>query len=126
VDTSLPLDDSAVFNDCSVIPVIVSILEHNLNAIAVQIEYSSVEMAILIAASGRGAVGATSSGQGCSIELSHSRTARSGECDVRGAGFYTTLVSCGVPERDRSRSLPRRFLAQKEVGIANAKANLMA
>lgn len=36
------------------------------------------------------------------------------------------LVNCGVGGfRDRSTSLPGRFLAQEEVRITNPKANLM-
>jgi hypothetical protein len=125
VDTPLPRDDATVLDDGSVVHHVGPVPVDDLNAISVEVHDSSIEL--IVATSGcRCTVGTGSSVQGCRVEVSNGRPTRSGECDVRGAGFHTILVvSCGVPV-DRRSSLPRCFLADKEISIPNPEADLVS
>lgn len=82
-------------------------------------------MAIVIAPGGWRSIRTTSGIQGGGIEVSNGSPAGSGEGDVCSAGFYATLWSVHFL-RSSWDPLPRRFLAQKEIGIVDSEADLVA
>jgi hypothetical protein len=97
VDTSLPRNDPTVLDDGTIMHHIRLDLVYDLNAVTIEVHDSSIKL-VVTTPGGRGSVGTGSRVQGCSIEVSNSRPCRSGECDVRGTGFYTIFhVSCCVP-----------------------------
>jgi hypothetical protein len=97
VDTSLPRNDPTVLDDGTIVHHIRLDLVYDLNAVTIEVHDSSIKL-VVTTPGGRGSVGTGSRVQGCSIEVSNGRPCRSGECDVRGTGFYTIFhVSCGVP-----------------------------
>lgn len=98
-----------MFNDGSVIPQIRSVFEHNFNAVAVEIEHSTVEVTVVLIPDGRRAIRSSSGIQSGRVEVPDNSATGSGEGDVGCPGFYTG-----------------GFLAQKEVGIAYPQANLAA
>jgi hypothetical protein len=114
VDTSLPRNDPTVLDDGTVVHYIRPGPVHDLDAIAIEVRDSSIELVVATSA-GRGTVGTGSRVQGRSIEVSNGRPSRSGECDVRGTGFYTIFdVSCGVPV-DRPAILTLVFLGRERI-----------
>lgn len=66
--------------------------EYNFNAIAVEVEYSSIEVALIASAACRRSIGSTSGIQSGRVEVSNGRTTCSGECDVCCAGFNAGLL----------------------------------
>jgi len=82
---------------------------YNLNAVAVTVHYSGIEVSVLFVAASRRSIGASTRVQSGGIKFPDGSTAWCGESYVRCAGFDT-----------------RCLLANEEIGIADTKANLTA
>jgi hypothetical protein len=92
----LPCDDPTVLDNRSIISNIRSVSEHDLNAIAIQVKNSSIEVSILIASAGGRAIRSSSSIQSGGVEVSDGRSTRSGEGNVRCAGFYAMICQSRI------------------------------
>lgn len=82
-----------MLNNGSIVSKVGFISEHDLDAVAVKVEDSSIEVIKALGAAGRCSVGTASSGQGRSVEFSNRRPVTGGEGNVCGAGFYAVQVS---------------------------------
>ena len=92
----LPGDDPAVLDDSSVVSDVGSISEHNLNAVAIQVEDGSIEVPILVTSGRRRAIRSTSGIQSGGVEFSDGRSTGSGEGNVRCAGFYAMICQLNM------------------------------
>lgn len=79
-------------NHCSIVSEVGSVSEHDLNAIAIQVQDGRIEMTIFIASGGRSSVWTTASGQRGGIEVPDCRPTWGGEGNVCCAGFYAICV----------------------------------
>jgi len=128
-DRLLPLDHPAVGNDGAIGLGVGAVSVDDFNAVPIEVEDGGVEVAIFGASGGGRTVGTSASPQCSGVEVSYRRRAGSGEGDVCCARLDATPWSAeegGLGMRVRSRYGPRGFLAQEEVCIADAEADLVA
>jgi hypothetical protein len=115
-----------VANDGAIVSNIRAILVDDLYAVAVEVEDSSIEVAVKFIPARGGSVGSTSSREGGRVEVSDCGAAVCSEGNVCGAGPSTDCGQLRCRLGVGWGHSPGSLLAEKEVGITDSKGDLAA